>query len=181
MAASNRKAGACSRTRNAVSYGVKYTARHRVSQGKVQGIFAHIGMRFGPNVAVWLPSLNSQSVHGGNGGGAVCGNDGGEKGADAERARGDSQGKGIPRGNAIELGGEQSSCADGEGQAEHESNRDALEGPAEDEAKDVRAVRAERHADADLVGFLGDGIGSDTVEANGGKDQRDNAKQAGEA
>src|SRR5216683_48371 len=48
------------------------------------------------------------------------------------------------------------------------------------EAKHFRAVRAERHANADFVGSLSNGIGGDAVEANRGKDQRDGAKQAGE-
>src|SRR5205814_4554494 len=37
------------------------------------------------------------------------------------------------------------------------------------------------NANADFVGFLGNGIGGDAVEADGGKDERDDAKEAGKA
>src|SRR5260370_723975 len=43
------------------------------------------------------------------------------------------------------------------------------------------ALRAEGHGNADFVGSLSNGIGGDAVQANRGKDERDGAKQAGEA
>src|SRR6266446_5366243 len=116
-----------------------------------------------------LHSLDPQGVHGGNGGGAVGGNDGGEKGANGERASGDGQGKRIPGGDAIELGGDESSSADSQGQAEEQADQYALESPAQYESKDFGAVGTKGHANADFVGALGDGIGGDAVKANRGK------------
>src|SRR5216683_6488366 len=124
--------------------------------------------------------LDSQGVHGGNGGGAVGGNDGRKKRADRKRPRRYAQREGVPRGDAVQLRGEQAPGADGQGQPKDQPNQHALECPAEDEAKHLRAVRAERHANADFVGSLSNGIGGDAVEANRGKDQRDDAKQTGE-
>src|SRR5260370_28082319 len=72
-------------------------------------------------LAMTVSLFNPEGVHGGDGGGAVGGNDGGEKGANPKRSGRDSQREGVPRGDAVELGGEQAPGANGQRQAEDQS------------------------------------------------------------
>ncbi len=65
------------------------------------------------SLAMTAALFDAEGVHGGDGGGAVGGNDGREEGADRKRARGYGQGEGVPGGDAVKLGGEQAPGTDG--------------------------------------------------------------------
>ncbi len=123
------------------------------------------------------PLLNPQRVHGRNRCGAVGRNDGGKEGADRQRPRRHTQRKRVPGSDAVKLGGEQASGTNGQWQAEDQANQYALECSTQDESKHLRAVGTKRHANADFVGSLSNGISGYSVEANRGKDQRNNAEQ----
>ena len=97
-----------------------------------------------------------------------------DNGADRERQR-------IPELHAVELRGEQVAGADGQRQPEHEPEPDAPERAAQHHADDVAAAGAERHADADLVGPLRDGVGRDAVEPDRREHERDDPEQPREA
>ena len=57
--------------------------------------------------------FDAQSFHGGDGSGAVCGNHGGEKRTDRQRARSYAEREGVPTGDTVELRGEQASGSNG--------------------------------------------------------------------
>ena len=48
---------------------------------------------------------------------------------------------------------------------------------ADDQAEDVAALRADGHAQPDLLRSLADGIGDDSVEADGGEEERDEREE----
>jgi hypothetical protein len=52
-----------------------------------------------------------------------------------------------------------------EGESGNDATRNGDEDVARDDPEDVAALRAERHADAELVGALRDAVGNDAVEA----------------
>jgi hypothetical protein len=62
--------------------------------------------------------------------------------------------------------GEKGFEQEGEECAGEHSRADAGEHGGEDNAQDVAALCAERHADAELAGALRDGVGDDGVEAD---------------
>ena len=48
---------------------------------------------------------------------------------------------------------------------------------ADDHPQDVAALRADRHAQPDLLRPLADGVGDDAVEADRGEEERDGREQ----
>ena len=62
--------------------------------------------------------------------------------------------------------------------AEDEAGGDEPEAAADDEPKHVAPLRAERDADADLLGALGDEVGDDAVEPDHGEHERQRREQA---
>src|SRR5439155_20792930 len=125
--------------------------------------------------------LASEGVHRRNRRGARGGNDRGDKCAGGERAGGDTERQRIPERYAVQLRGNQASCADRQRQAEHETDDDALECAAEYEIDDPAAIGAERHPDPDLVRALRDGVRGDAVETDGGEHERDDPEQTCQA
>src|SRR5579875_1992353 len=123
--------------------------------------------------------FGAESADGVYGGGAHGGEDAGEQGAESEcddRCEEDDR---VPLLDVIELRGDEARASDGCGDADGEADEDLGEGPAEDEADDFGSVGAEGHADADFAGAAGDDVGGDSVEADGGEDEREDAEESG--
>ena len=59
-----------------------------------------------------------------------------------------------------------------------EADDDLQERSAQHEADDIATVRAQRHAHADLAGAPLHGVGRDTVQADRGQYQREDAEHA---
>src|SRR5581483_11954197 len=70
---------------------------------------------------------------------------------------------------------------DRERQADRESGQSEGEAATAERQQDVARGRAESHADADLVGAAGDGIGEDAVETDRGEQQSEERERAEES
>lgn len=71
----------------------------------------------------------------------------------------------------MELRRDEAASSDSQRQTEQKADENALEGAAEDQLQYFAAIGAEGHANPDLMSSLGHGVGSDTIETPGGKQQ----------
>src|SRR6185437_13128334 len=74
--------------------------------------------------------------------------------------------------DAIEQRSHQTGERERSGYAHYESGADERHALPRNLHQDLRALRAQRHADADLGGALRDAVGDDAVDADGGERQR---------
>ena len=111
---------------------------------------------------------------------ATCGEESGE-GADGEDSNEHHGVVGYVVGlDAVEEVGEQRRNRKTQEESGDEAGKDPGESVGEDHAQNLSARRADSHADADFCRALCDRVREDTVDAAGGEDQRDHAKQRGE-
>lgn len=79
-----------------------------------------------------------------------------------------SQNERIPGSDAEELGLHKTTGGEGGGNTDQQSEAHPQEGFPQHHFSYMAAVGTQRHADTDLAGALRDGLGRDTVEADGG-------------
>ena len=76
--------------------------------------------------------------------------------------------------------GDEARAGEGDGDADRDSDSDEEKYLAHDEPADIGAFRAEGHADADFVGAAGDHVGHQTVDADAGEEDGEQAEEGGE-
>ncbi len=86
------------------------------------------------------------------------------------------EGERVAGRDAVKLGGHEAGESGGESDAGGDSEEGHAQALAEDEAQDVRTLRAERHADADFAGALADQIRDDAVDPDAGEQERERGK-----
>ena len=91
-----------------------------------------------------------------------------EQSHNAEYRRRSSQNERIPGSDAEELGLHMTTGGEGGGNTDQQSEAHPQEGFPQHHFSYMAAVGTQRHADTDLAGALRDGLGRDTVEADGG-------------
>ena len=122
----------------------------------------------------------AEGDHGEDAGGAPCGDVAGEEGDDAEQNDDGSEGEPVRDADAVEQAAQEA----GEEERGGESDEDAGGGEAqalrENLAEDDGFLRTEGDADTDFVGALFGCVGDDSIEADGGEEEREEAEGAGE-
>src|SRR5271167_900264 len=126
------------------------------------------------------PSIRPQGLDGIGRGGTLCGQDAGDGGAHPQRQDGQHEDPGIPTAHAEQLRSHQAAGANRQGNPDEQPNGNLQEGSAQHQAHDVHAVGAQRHAHSDFAGAAHHGVGGEAIEADGGQQQRDDAKGAGQ-
>src|SRR5215471_14982558 len=149
-----------------------------MAKGIADGILALFWWR-GVNKCQLL--LGAKGLHGFYAGGAACRDCAGQKRAeDEDSARGEDSAEVVAAG-LVELRLKEASGDESCRYADEEADADLDSGSAKDETNNTGAIGAKRHAEADLRDAASDAVGGDSVEADGGEDEGDCAKDGGEA
>src|ERR1700735_482322 len=120
--------------------------------------------------------LVAQSDHGVDGNGAAGRDVAGCNRDEQENCRCDGECDGVVRANAKEQARHQAREGEGGRDADEDSKSGETQPLADDEAKNVAALRAESHANSDLAGTLRNGVGNHTVNTYRRQQERDSSK-----
>src|ERR1700728_2994377 len=121
--------------------------------------------------------FHAQSFHWIDRGRFLRRDDAGKHGCESKREYTPKKDQWIAPTDLIQLGGNQAGTSNRNRNTDQEACENLQEGSAEDKLYDIVAIRAEGHAHANFTGAPFHGISSDTVKADGGKDEGENAEQ----
>jgi hypothetical protein len=120
-----------------------------------------------------IQSFISEGDEGIDAGSAACGEPAGCERDSEKNSGGGGESGGVKRLDAEEQRGHEARGGRGPGDADGDAEHAHAQALEENEPGNIAALRAERHADADFVGALLDGLAEHAVSAYGGEKQRE--------